>query len=253
MLSPNPEDFTLLLEVFREGLKRGLVSKNDVTGWADDIITNSEEPDYFFIELSLGSVKDLPGIIDQYASYTNNVLIVRVLFGLLHKQIVNDAGNISSEYAAKLIGSLWSFNELTTFELNNIYSFDEYEIYFTSDPMELRVEIFWFLCTYEEFNLQNYDQWPAINAKAEEVLKQKEIEQQAAHEAFVKNWKKQQRRKKLKKQLLKGLFVLIFLAAIVVADGILTFERQSGIAYALLVGILFSFLRLRRRISKRKW
>lgn len=47
MLSPKPEDFTRLLEVFREGLERGIVSREDVVGWSDDIIMQTKEPGYF--------------------------------------------------------------------------------------------------------------------------------------------------------------------------------------------------------------
>ena len=48
-----PTDFPLLLEVFRDGLALGLISKEEVIAWADQIIIEEDEPDYFFIEVSL--------------------------------------------------------------------------------------------------------------------------------------------------------------------------------------------------------
>lgn len=42
--SPQLQDFPLLLEVFRGGLKLGLISKDEIVAWADHIITNADEP-----------------------------------------------------------------------------------------------------------------------------------------------------------------------------------------------------------------
>ena len=52
--SSKPSDFSLLFEVFREGLALGLISKDEVLAWADHIIiAEKDQPDYFFIEIVL--------------------------------------------------------------------------------------------------------------------------------------------------------------------------------------------------------
>ncbi len=58
MTTSKPSDFSLLFEVFREGLALGLISTGEVVAWADRIIIEEDEPDYFFIEIALSKSTD---------------------------------------------------------------------------------------------------------------------------------------------------------------------------------------------------
>jgi hypothetical protein len=49
MSAPKLEDFPLLLKVCWEGLTRGLISRQHIIAWADDIIKTTDDPDYFLL------------------------------------------------------------------------------------------------------------------------------------------------------------------------------------------------------------
>ncbi len=80
MKAPKPGDFPLLLQVFRAGVRVGLISKNEVVAWADDIIVNAVEPDYFFIELSLShDVNGIIEVLNKYVVQDKNPIYNRVI------------------------------------------------------------------------------------------------------------------------------------------------------------------------------
>ena len=189
MPSPKPTDFSLLLEIFHRGLVLGLVYKNDVILWADDIILKTEEPDYFFIEVSLCSnTNNLIEVIGEYNTNIDNPICTRVLLGLLNKKLINDNNTLTVETAAKLIGAMQNFGTLTNFEVNQMYSFDDYDLYYPPDLMELRVDIIDFLSIYEPFTLKNYSKWAEINHGVELILKQKQAEAEIIAESIIEKW-----------------------------------------------------------------
>lgn len=189
MPSPKPTDFSLLLEMFHRGLILGLVSKNDVILWADDIILKTEEPDYFFIEVSLCSnTNNLIEVIGAYSANIDNPICTRVLLGALYKKQINNNDALTVEAAAKLIGAVQNVGTLTHFEVSKMYSFDDYDLYYPPDLTEFQVDIIEFLCIYEPFTLKNYREWPEINHKIELILKQKQAEAEIALESFKEKW-----------------------------------------------------------------
>lgn len=216
MSSPKPQDFPLLLEVFRDGLARGVVSKDKVVAWADDIIKNTDEPDFFFIELSMaGNVNRLIEVFDLHNTSDETRLSARVLLGLIHKRLTDDDDILTVEDAAELVGSLESFDKMTPFERNKIFLFEEYCMFYLPDVALLQVEITDFLGIYKDFNLENYTQWPQINSKVEETVTQKQIEEDIAKAAFMKGLRKGARKRKLKLYARRGLVILGFLAFII--------------------------------------
>jgi hypothetical protein len=189
MPSPKPTDFSLLLEAFNRGLVFGLVSKNDVILWADDIILKTEEPDYFFIEVSLCSnTNNLIEVIGEYSANIDNPICTRVLLGLLYKKLINDNDTLTIETAAKLIGAMQSFGTLTHFEVGKRYSFDDYDLYYPPDLRELQVDIFDFLSIYESFTLNNYSEWAEINHRVELILKHKQAETKIIPLSVKEQW-----------------------------------------------------------------
>lgn len=219
-MSPSkPEDFTLLLNVFREGLIRGLVSAQEVVSWADHIILNTEDPDYFFIELSLNSNKNkLIEIIDQRITELNSPICPRVLLGILYRKLISDESALTVETAAKLLGTLYNFNSLSSFEINSIDTLDDYEIYYSPELTQLQVDLIDFLSEYDLFTIDNYNDWREINTQVEAVLKRKEAEAEAIAAIFRNTWDKNRRKQRIRRRVKFSIAVIIFLALITLVD-----------------------------------
>ncbi|MGF7041042.1 hypothetical protein [Mucilaginibacter lappiensis] len=206
-----PEDFILLLEVFRRGLILGLNDKRDVVSWADNIIINTEEPDYFFIELSLcNNLNNIVELLGQHLPENYNPICERVLMALLYKKLIDDDDAMTVEAAAKFLSKIETFNILTTFESNNIYAFDDYEIYYLPDLTQLQVDLIHFLAVYEAFDLKNYEEWPQINTGVEKTLKE-EAQAHIINEGFRAAWQKKGKKRRLTRKLRLILTVLIVL------------------------------------------
>jgi hypothetical protein len=242
MSAPKPEEFPLLLEVFRDGLKRGLVTRQHVIAWADDIIKITDDPDYFFIEVSLSSdVNQLLEVLNNYSANIQDSICTRVLMSLIYYRLINDNDPVTVEEAAKLTGDLYHFDELTSFEHNNIWNFENYEYY---DPTQLQVDLLDFLSTYEAFNLQNYEQWLQINIKVAEILKEKKAISDKIYEQYKITWEKKTRNQKIKKRLKLGVTIL-FLVGITALDLIWIDGQPPGSGNLILYGVpVFIILRL---------
>ena len=53
----NPENILQVLHLIRSGLASGIIKKEAIIDWAENIITVDKEPDIFFIDLFLLSTK----------------------------------------------------------------------------------------------------------------------------------------------------------------------------------------------------
>ncbi|NCD69366.1 hypothetical protein [Mucilaginibacter agri] len=186
MQSPKPADFLLLLEVFRRGLILDLVSKNDVTSWADEIILNTDEPGYLFIEVSLcTTTNNLIEVIGAYVDENESLIGTRVLMGLLYKKLTDGNNLLNVDDALRMLWNLdWRIT-LTDFELSFIYSFDDYAF---ADSKELEEDVIDFLSIYAQFAFTNYNNWAEINERIEVSLKQKQAEFKIKTEAIRQEW-----------------------------------------------------------------
>jgi len=208
--SPQVQDFPLLLEVFRGGLKLGLISREEIVLWADHIIANADEPEYFFIEVSLShDVNGLVEVLNKYVKPTDNPICDRVLLGLTyHRQPIYDIEEV--EKITILLGSMSSWDRLTSFENNIIYEFDDYYLYYADDLTQLQEELINFLNLYKSFTLENYMQWVDINEQVVELLKEEEVQVNIVNESIRKAWAKKEKKRKLKFYLKKiGAIVLL--------------------------------------------
>ena len=214
MPSTKPQDFPLLLEVFREGLACGLISKDEIVAWADGIIKNESEPDYFFIELSLSAdTNRVAEILDQYISWSKSQIPLRVVFGLIYQKLIDDVIDLDTAIA---FTERTPFREtLTSNEYGSIYDFEEYEMCYPDNSEGLREVVVKFLSRYKEFNLSNYDQWPDINEPVDKVLREEKVKADAAYEAFQKKWRKQQAKRKFKRYTQIGIIALFYLVVII--------------------------------------
>jgi hypothetical protein len=208
--SPMLHDLPLLLNVYCEGLKLGLISKDEIVAWADQKIINADEADYFFIEVSLShDVNSLIELLNKYVKPTNDPICDRVLLSLVyHRQPIHDVEEVES--IATMVGSMSSWDRLTFFENDTIYMFEDYIIYYSADFIQLQIELINFLTIYKAFTLENYKQWVDINLQVLELLKEEEIQVNIVNESFRKAWAKKEKKRKLKLYLKKiGAIVLL--------------------------------------------
>jgi hypothetical protein len=195
--SPLVQDIHLLLEVFSEGLKLGVISKDEVVAWADQIIADTEEPDYFFIELSLSrDVNGLLEVLDRYVEGVDDPVCNRVLLGLVyHRQPIYNIEE--AEKIATLVGTMQTMGILTAFENDTIYEFSNYDMYYAPYSPELQAGLINFLGMYKAFTLENYQQWISINEQVLELLKEEEIRVNKENESFKKAWSRKAKKKKI--------------------------------------------------------
>jgi hypothetical protein len=258
---PKPADCLLLLEVFHRGLILGLISKSDVTSWSDEIILNTNEPDYFFIEVSLCSNENnLIEVLGQHITNIDNPICTRALFGLLYKQLTDQGDALRAEAAAKLIGELQDFDTLTNFEYNQMWQLYEYDLYYLPDFVDLRRDLSEFLSLYAPFTLTNYNSWAKINDRLKIILKQKEFEDDRRVAAIREEWqlKSEKSRKAIRKQRLKrklNISVLIIIVAGILVWAYLTpstspFDWRSITSTIVVCGLFIGkeyLLKARRR------
>jgi len=219
-----PQDFPLLLEVFREGIVCGLISKHDVVAWADGIIKSETEPDYFFIEMSVShDTNGIAELLDKYISRPESVISFRVLMRLIYQKLFD--GAFSVEKAVVLLEQMNYRQILTWIESSNIYSFEDYEILYPPNLLALKEDVLKFLSSYKDFNLTNYDQWPEINRQVEEVLNEEKAKADAVNDAFQKKWKRQHAKRKLIRSIPLGILFLI--AIVVIVIDMITFETGT--------------------------
>ncbi|WP_158990270.1 hypothetical protein [Mucilaginibacter sp. L196] len=203
MVAPKSGDFTLLLQVYRLGLVRWLVSRDEVIAWADDIIKSTDDPDYFFIELSLSStMNELIEILDRNIPLQESYIPARVILGLIYQLLFY--GEIRFQDASKLVYTLQN-QPLTSFEHDNFYVYEDDYPYYNRSEDEREKDLHAFLNTYRAFNLHNHWQWPQINIRVEEIIKQKEADVKMINKAYNKAWQKKRKKQKLKKQILRGI------------------------------------------------
>lgn len=169
MKTTNPKDCITLLNVFLIGVKEGVIDKNEVTKWADEIILSEQEPDYFIIELALAKDKNqLISLLKEYIGENTSIVASRVVFSLLYSLYQTSVFDIS-----KVIKILYRINideDLSDFENQRIYWLEsEYELaldgYSNMNLVLINVEKFF--VEYQALNMENINDW---------VLKNNEIE-----------------------------------------------------------------------------
>ncbi|NVM62770.1 hypothetical protein FHW88_001046 [Mucilaginibacter sp. SG538B] len=168
-MSLTPQPYNRLLEVFYFGLKWGLVIKADVVKWSDDIIMAAEEDlDYFFIELSMSkNVNEVMELIESVVNKNTDPIVGRVFLGLTYRQLEDNI--IELQKVCAIMDNIALLNTLTDYENDSLYQLaDELQEALQSGQLEyVRTETLEFLVLYEDFVLNNYHEWPAINQQVE--------------------------------------------------------------------------------------
>jgi hypothetical protein len=229
--------YQLLLETFGLGLKTGVITPAKVTAWADEMIMAHDEPDYLFIELSLSGNKNaIIEAINRHMLPSDNAICIRVLLGCVYRRFMDDNDALTIEETATMVGTLQNYNALTDYEIDQIYEFYDYNLYYPPDLTQLQVELFNFLLIYEPFTLDNYNRWEEINAGVIEELKNNEIQQNIVNQSFIKQYQKKERKKKLKRYLKLIIIAIPVLAVLYCLAASSDLFKNAPIIYPVILG-----------------
>lgn len=192
MQSTKPESILQILHLVRAGLVSGLLSKEGVIDWADNIITSDGKPDIFFIDLALSSSKSVNDVIHHFNEYLNfeaSAISGRPLLGLLYKQLSNK--ELTLEQTVRRLYRLKFEVIFSEKEESYIYSIDDsfdcakHNIHGTFEDVYAELEKF--LDFYKGYSIDNYEQWQemdlAVEIKLDEVQQEQEIK-----EELMKPW-----------------------------------------------------------------
>lgn len=156
-----------LLWVYRECLKRGLMTREGVVVWADRIIATEEGPHQFFIEMSLS--RDLNELITILHSIyiTDEILQVRAFFSMVYTKLLAD--QITTDRAMSILADFSRDERFTAYErnamMNLVIGYDD-----LNDAMpdkqaeqELHEQVKDFFSRYSNFNLGHIERWGKTN------------------------------------------------------------------------------------------
>jgi SMI1 / KNR4 family (SUKH-1) len=163
----DPNKIKPLLWVFRECLKRGLMTKEDVVFRADWIIATEEEPHHFFIEMSLSH--DLDELITVLTSInlTEDVMQVRAFFGQIDIKLSVD--QITTDHAILILDNFSHDDRFTVYERNKmmglIVEFDSLQFVKPMKQVKQQINenIKDFFHQFWNFNLYSIKSWRKIN------------------------------------------------------------------------------------------
>ncbi|MES2061180.1 MAG: hypothetical protein V4456_04630 [Bacteroidota bacterium] len=229
--------YQLLLETFGLGVRTGVITPARVIAWADEMIMAHDEPDYFFIELSLsGNKNEIIEVINRRVVRSDNPICIRVLLGCVYRRFTDDSDTLSGENAATMVGELQNYDTLTGYEVDQIYEFYDYDFYYLPDITHLEVNLFNFLLIYEPFTLDNYNQWEEINTGVVEELNKNRVQQEIINQSFIKQYQKTERKKKLKRYLKIIIIAIPVLAMLYCLAAISDLFKNAPMIYPVILG-----------------
>jgi hypothetical protein len=156
-----------LLAVFYYGLRYDIISKKEIVDWADRIVMHEDEPDIFFIELSLSHDKNELISLLHSRCVPDNHTTARAMLALLYHRLIDGAIDVDKVIA---IMNKHNFtNLLTRTETENIYAFTD-EIWMNDsidDDNELTQNVLNFLEMYKEFEIGNFKHWLGSSYRVE--------------------------------------------------------------------------------------
>jgi hypothetical protein len=175
MPTTNIRNYIDLLGMFTIGLENGLLEKQAIVRWADIIILQDEQPDYFVIELSLcghKSVNDIVTLLNEIIGASTPQISGRVILGLLYHRYVDrqlPLKKVVNLLYWLILHGQWSEDEKSfMYELDDWYSLAIDNIYGTEETVEkatLR-----FIELYKEFRIDNFDKWSEVNRTIDQKI-----------------------------------------------------------------------------------
>lgn len=158
----NPQNILPALHLIRLGLENGFLSKSEVIHWVDAIIMKDEQPDIFFIELSLLESKSMGDIVHYFNEYLKSEVPTyesKLLLGLVCKEFTS--GHLNLENTITKLFYLTNESLFTPNEIENIYRLDNnydgvgFNVYCTLENVKKDLENF--LNIYKDLSFDNYE------------------------------------------------------------------------------------------------
>jgi hypothetical protein len=179
-----PEKYKVVIEVFALGILNGVIEKQQIIDWADNIIRNENEPDFFILELSLINTKsnsDILSLLNEYREESIYIISARAYMAMVYHKLLN--GQLELQQVVNAIYALVPSELISGYEEGRIYTM-EYENdsidngYFNITAEEVKTNAIEFLSLYREFSMDNIPDWGKINTEVELklVLLEKENE-----------------------------------------------------------------------------
>ena len=158
----NPQNILPALHLIRLGLENGFLTESEVIDWADAIIIKDDQPDIFFIELSLLGSKSMGDIVRYFNEYLQSKVPAyesKLLLGLVCKGYTNV--NLNVEKTITKLFHLTNESLCTPYEIENIYRLDNnydgvgYNVYCKLEDVKTDLEKF--LKIYKDLSFDNYE------------------------------------------------------------------------------------------------
>ena len=196
-----------LLTVFYYGLRYDFISKKEVVDWADRIVVHENEPETFFVEISLShDVNELISLLSS-VHIPESSIVVRAILGLLYHRL--SEGVISVDKAISVMDKLDS-KLLTPFEIEHLYYFTD-DVWMDTpviDFEKLKRNLLDFLAYYKGFEITNFKKWLGFDLHIKYKLKEPEYSDPS-------NQKKQKRELQIIYATVYALALLSFIVVIV--------------------------------------
>ena len=151
----------------------GLFTKEEITQWADQFVLQDDEPDIFFIELSLSKNMEVAlTLVNRKARTMQAATTSRPLFGSLYRQIVSKEKGATA-VAKELFGFVFD-DLLTKPEKSFIYALDHATDYLEAPSAitieELEEDVLTFLSVYKDYTVDNYAHWNILDKEVNQAL-----------------------------------------------------------------------------------
>lgn len=164
----DPDKIKPLLWVYRECLRRDLMTKQNIVDLADWIIATEDDPHHFFIEMSLSH--DLDELITAInsMSLTEDALQIRAFFWVIHLKLVTD--QISTDQVISILSNFLHDEQLTVYERTKMMELIvDFDYLYDLKPnlqakQQLREHVKNFFNNYSKFNLYDHKNWEKINS-----------------------------------------------------------------------------------------
>jgi hypothetical protein len=172
MINTSPYDYAELINIFAEGLRMGLLTKDDLTNWADPVILRDDQPDIFFIDLALSqTTSDCLEIISQACQSMAAETTIRPLLCALYK-LISSGQKTALEALTRVSGletsELLMKQERVVFG-TLVYAADLIEVAQVTES-ELEQDAISFLAIYQGYTIENFSRWDDLDKEVEEKL-----------------------------------------------------------------------------------
>ena len=172
MENTDPKEILNVIHQLRAGLSTGLLKKEEVIDWAEQIVSKDKTPDIFFIDLLLSSsisTNDISHYIGNYLNFETPTVSGRPLLGLLFKRF--SSGELTLNKTVITLYELKNETVLSDRETAFVYNIvNDYDlardgIYGTLKDIERQLENF--LSKYADYTFDNYEKWNDLDTAIE--------------------------------------------------------------------------------------